>query len=86
MKKLVLAAIMILGFFATAVAGDNFNRCFYSMDKNGDDTVSTEEFRTALPNSAAAFKEADSDKSGTLDHDEWEAFKESKGIEDHHHG
>ncbi|NDV23385.1 hypothetical protein [Desulfovibrio sp. JC022] len=84
MKKVVFSVIMILGMAAAAVAGDDLNRCFYSMDRNGDEAVSAEEFKAALPNSAAAFAEADADKSGSLDHDEWEAFKESKGIEDSH--
>lgn len=84
MKKLVFTVVMALGIAATSVAGENYNRCFYSMDKNGDDVVTVEEFKAVLPDSAAAFTEADADRSGSLDHDEWESFKESKGIEEQH--
>ncbi|WP_419784456.1 hypothetical protein [Maridesulfovibrio sp.] len=84
MKKLVFTVIITLGIAATAAAGENYNRCFYSMDRNGDDAVTVDEFKAALPNSAAAFNEADADKSRALDHDEWEAFKESRGIEEQH--
>ncbi|WP_432738273.1 hypothetical protein [Maridesulfovibrio sp. FT414] len=84
MKKIVFAVLMVVVLASAALAEDNYNRCFYSMDRNGDDAVSKEEFSAALPESGQAFGAADADKSGSIDHDEWEAFKESKGIRESH--
>lgn len=84
MKKLIVFTALIVALATTALAADNLNRCFYSMDRNGDEFVTKDEFKAALPNSDAAYTEADTDKSGKLDHEEWEAFKKSKGIEENH--
>ncbi|ACS78446.1 hypothetical protein [Maridesulfovibrio salexigens] len=84
MGRSVFVVILFLGLAANAIAGSNLNRCFYSMDSNGDEMVTVDEFKAALPDSADVFEEADADKSGALDHDEWESFKSSKGIEEQH--
>lgn len=86
MKTTLVAFFLTMAFTCMAFAGPHkFDRCFYSMDGNGDKVVSAQELETAYPADATAIlKAADTDKSGTLDHDEWEGFKAHHGIEDHH--
>ncbi len=84
MKKIIIAAFAIMLLASTAMAADNLDRCYYSMDNNGDSVLSNEEFKVALPNSDKAFIAADVDKSGDLNHDEWESYKKTIGIEENH--
>ncbi|WP_051677060.1 EF-hand domain-containing protein [Maridesulfovibrio frigidus] len=84
MKKVIIAVFAIMMLASTAMAADNLDRCYYSMDNNGDSVLSKEEFKKALPESDKAFSAADVDKSGDLDHDEWESYKKSIGIEENH--
>ena len=85
MNKFLCALAMIAMLYQAAVAGEAYNVCFYSMDRNGDDVVVLEEFSAAMVNAeGSVFQAADADGNGELVHDEWEAYKESQGFEDHH--
>lgn len=60
-----------------------YNSHFPDMDTNGDDQISLQEFQTVFPDdphSELVFKSIDTDNSGSLDHDEWHAFKQAHGM------
>lgn len=66
-----------------------FSKHFGEIDANGDDSVSFEEFKTLFPSTNQnGFNTLDTDKNGTLSHDEWHQFKEMhKGMGGKkHHG
>lgn len=86
MKRLVISGLLAVLFCVPALAGPNYNVCFFSMDGDGDGTVSAEEFRTAFPEGGEVFQAADADGDSLLGHEEWEAYKESQGFEDAHGG
>ncbi len=57
---------------------------FPDIDTSGDDLVSGEEFKAYFPDSDPHVYEAlDLNKDGSVDHDEWHAFKEAHGIKGH---
>ena len=86
MKRLLLSGLMAVFFCAPALAGSEYNVCFFSMDRDGDGAVSAEEFRAAFPDGGEVFGNADADGNTVLGHEEWEAYKESRGFEDAHGG
>lgn len=83
-----LLSALLLGILLTghALAGsEKFNRCFHGMDTDGDEIVTMIELQDAYPQEAEkTMTTADANRDGALDHDEWEAFKESLGLEDLH--
>ncbi|GAB7021979.1 EF-hand domain-containing protein [Salidesulfovibrio brasiliensis] len=83
MRTLILSISLML--FAAPAWATIFDRCFYSMDANGDDTVTSAELEKAYPGkSEEILEKADTDKGGDLSHDEWENYKAGLGIvEDH---
>jgi hypothetical protein len=60
-----------------------FNAHFGDMDANNDDRVSLDEFNAFFPGEKKTdkvFAAIDTDKSNTLDHDEWHDFKDAHGL------
>lgn len=84
MRRMLLTGLLVGLFCLPALAGTDYNVCFFSMDSDGDEAVSAEEFRRAFPSGAAIFKAAETNGDGVLSHDEWETYKESRGFEDAH--
>ena len=94
----IILAFMVAGtlaFASTAYAGgDKYEGHFGDMDTNGDEIVNQEEFVAFFKDNAdpaGAFTIIDQDSSGSLDHDEWHAFKSAHGYghggkEDAHEG
>ncbi len=57
---------------------------FGDMDANGDERVTSKEFKSYFPDSSPqVFKTLDMNKDGAVDHDEWHEFKEAHGLRDH---
>ncbi len=92
-----IIALLVIFLFGTAAAGSHKGYSaktsvadlhFSDLDKDGNDAVSREEFAKQFPGMASnAFDVLDKDKDGTLNHDEWHAFKEMhKGMGDDHKG
>lgn len=80
MKKAIwfLVILASLALASTSLAFKEYAGHFGDMDTDGDEAVTREEFKAFLPKATdEAFTIIDKDKSGTLDHDEWHAFKES---------
>lgn len=74
--KRIIPATMLLLCAATAQADDKFS----AMDKDGNGSVSWEEFSVAFPQmKKPAFDAIDTDKSGALSHEEWDAFRAHHG-------
>lgn len=78
---LVIAVMLLLPSFAFATpdraagGGQSPEEKFAAMDKNGDGSVSREEFFQFYPNMhESAFKAIDKDGSNTLSLEEWLAF------------
>lgn len=85
MKKMMIAMALIGALCLPAMAETNYNVCFNSLDADYDGGVSKSEFMVVFPNGdIAVFEEADADKDGSVSHEEWEAWKESRGIEESH--
>lgn len=84
MKKVLFAILTLMLSSQLAFGAAEYNSCFFSMEKSGDDLVSKSEFLAKYPEGADVFAAADANGDGTLDHDEWEGYKESQGIEDNH--
>ena len=83
MKKAIwfLVILASLALASTSLAFKEYAGHFGDMDTDGDEAVTIEEFKAFLPNATEeAFTIIDKDKGGTLDHDEWHAFKESHGM------
>ncbi|MBG3878494.1 calcium-binding protein [Desulfovibrio oxamicus] len=75
MKRIIPAALMLL-CAATAQADDKFS----AMDKDGNASVTWEEFSVAFPQmKKPAFDAIDTDGSGALTHEEWDAFRAHHG-------
>jgi hypothetical protein len=54
------------------------------MDTNGDDLVSWEEFESYFENTEQkVFDAVDMNQDGSIDHDEWHAFKAAHGLKHH---
>ena len=92
-KSLCLMVSILLALSIAGCAGDarhhkttmpdpsTFNAHFGDMDKDGDEMVNWEEFKTHFPQATEEiFQELDLNKDGMLDHDEWHAFKEAHGM------
>ncbi|UZP68897.1 calcium-binding protein [Desulfovibrio mangrovi] len=78
MKRLVLAALITCLWTSPGFADDKFGK----MDKDGNDSVSWEEFEAHHPNMRkAAFETIDKDSDGAISHDEWHAFMGSHGAD-----
>ena len=61
-----------------------FNAHFGDMDTNGDGEVDWEEFQAHFPQAEKkVFDAVDLDGGGTLNHEEWHAFKEAHGLKQH---
>ena len=78
---------MLLVFSVLSVYGKdhksskNYNAHFGDMDLDGNDMIDMEEFQKYFPHAGEnVFKKADSDKSGSIDHDEWHEFKDRYGY------
>ncbi|BFR49179.1 calcium-binding protein [Nitratidesulfovibrio sp. HK-II] len=75
MKRIIPAAVLLL-CAATAQADDKFS----AMDKDGNASVTWEEFSAAFPQmKKPAFDAIDTDTSGALSHEEWDAFRAHHG-------
>lgn len=75
MKRIIPAAIMLL-CAATAQADDKFS----AMDKDGNASVTWEEFSAGFPQmKKPAFDAIDTDANGALTHEEWDAFRAHHG-------
>ena len=84
MKKLLFALALVLLLCRPAIAGTNYNVCFNSLDADVDGIMSKSEFMVAFSGGdVAVFEAADADKDGGVNHEEWEAYKESRGFEEH---
>ncbi len=60
---------------------DPYNVHFPDIDKNGDDTVSMDEFKAHFPEGdEKVFEAVDLDKNGSLTHEEWHEFKSAHGM------
>ncbi|QGY39405.1 hypothetical protein GM415_04470 [Pseudodesulfovibrio cashew] len=85
MKKAFLALCLFAALCLPAQAEPNYNVCFFSLDADGNEAVSKGEFLVAFSDGdMTVFEAADQDKDGSVSHDEWESYKESKGFEDAH--
>ncbi|WFS62892.1 EF-hand domain-containing protein [Pseudodesulfovibrio thermohalotolerans] len=84
MKKLFLALAFALLFCQPVAAKTNYNVCFQSLDVDVDGRMSKGEFLVAFSDGdTSVFDQADSDKNGSVSHEEWEAYKEGQGFESH---
>jgi hypothetical protein len=82
-RMLVLFALLLslLIFNAFAVAGQDYSGHFGDMDKNSDSHVTWDEFKAFFNHAEETkFQEADLDKNGKIDHDEWHQYKEKYGY------
>jgi hypothetical protein len=89
MKHLFLAGLIVLGLAATAQAQTDYQAHFGNLDTNGDGKMDMSEYAGHFPQGDPGFfTEADADKDGALDHDEWHDFKEkhAAGGAGHGHG
>lgn len=74
----------------TADGHGQLNKNFKDIDINGDNSLSFDEFKKVFPSTEQkAFNHLDSDKNGTLSHEEWSQFKEmhkgmGKGMTKYH--
>lgn len=69
---------------AFASGNERFAKHFGDMDANSDGFLDKAEWTKAMPGDEAEFTKADTSKDGKIDHDEWHAFKKSKGVADKH--
>jgi Ca2+-binding EF-hand superfamily protein len=84
MKKLFLALAFALLFCQPVAAKTNYNVCFQSLDADVDGHMSKGEFLVAFSDGdTSVFDQADTDKDGSVSHEEWEAYKVSQGFESH---
>jgi Ca2+-binding EF-hand superfamily protein len=61
-----------------------FNAHFGGMDTSGDGLVSWEEFESYFDNAEQkVFDAVDLNQDGSVDHDEWHAFKAAHGLKHH---
>lgn len=88
-KLLTLLALIVLGFAASGDSAsppkketynianaESYNAHFGNMDPNQDGKVNWQEFKTYFPQAdEKSFSAIDSNKDGTIDHDEWHDFK-----------
>ncbi len=82
MKKILFAATLAVLLCAAAVAGTNYNVCFNSLDADQDGVMSKGEFLVAFSSGdATVFDVADRDENGSVTHEEWETYRESRGLE-----
>lgn len=83
MKRLFITALLLS--LASTASANMFDRCFYSMDADGDGSISAKELKNAYPkHEQEVMQKADSDNDGVLSHDEWENFKAGLGITEDH--
>ncbi len=83
MKKVALIVLLISLLTLPAMAGTDYNICFSRIDSDYDGEVTKAEFESAFPGGdTAVFAAADTDGSGAVNHDEWEAYKSSQGFEE----
>ncbi|EGB15807.1 hypothetical protein DND132_2604 [Pseudodesulfovibrio mercurii] len=84
MKKLFLALAFALLFCQPVAAKTNYNVCFHSLDADVDGRMSKGEFLVAFSDGdTSVFDQADANHDGSVTHEEWEAYKEAQGFEDH---
>jgi Ca2+-binding EF-hand superfamily protein len=85
MRKILFAVALVLLLCRPAMAGTNYNVCFNSLDADQNGVMSKGEFLVAFSGGdVTVFEKADTDKDGAVDHEEWEAYKESQGFEETH--
>jgi len=61
-----------------------YNAHFGDMDANGDDLVNWKEFKAHFENAEQkVFDAVDLNQDGSIDHDEWHAFKAAHGLKHH---
>jgi len=85
MNRYILSLLLVGALCATALAETNYNVCFNSLDADYDGVMTKSEFMIAFPDGdTSAFETADADKNGDVSHEEWEAYKQSLGIEENH--
>lgn len=54
---------------------------FGDLDSDGDERVTTEEFRAYFPDGdMKVFEAIDADRDGVISHEEWHRFKEAHGM------
>ncbi len=81
-KKIILTITVLLLSSLLACAGTNYDVCFSSLDADGDGTMSKSEFMVVFfEGDTAVFNAADTNMDGGVDHDEWEAYKQSQGMD-----
>jgi hypothetical protein len=84
MKRILVGIALLLSFSAVnvlAAADQNYGGHFGDMDKNSDKQVTWDEFKAFFSHAQETkFQEADLDKNGTIDHNEWHQFKEKYGY------
>jgi hypothetical protein len=86
MKKWIAFTIVPAIIIASQAWAGNYDGHFGDMDTSGDDQVTWEEFHAHFPDADQAdYTAMDANGDGTLDHDEWHAYKKSMGI-GHGHG
>ena len=62
----------------------SYNAHFGDIDANGDELVNWEEFSAHFQNAEQkVFDEIDLNQDGSIDHDEWHAFKAAHGLKHH---
>lgn len=87
MKRTALVLLMLALLGLPAIAGTDYNLCFSKIDMDYDGEMTKAEFSDAFPEgSDSVFLAADTDKNGTVSHEEWEEYKESQGFEEGEHG
>lgn len=80
MRTVLLTISLLLALAAPLCAADH-GAHFGDMDASGDGKVSQEEYARAFPAARKGeFSDADLNKDGTLDHDEWHAWKKKHGL------
>lgn len=93
---LILMLVASAGYITLADAGMGkgyhhgggmgaYNAHYGDIDTDGDDAVTFDEFKSHFDNKQkAVFDAIDTDKNGTIGHDEWHAFKSAHGMGGRH--
>lgn len=79
--SILLAVFVTPSFSSNCKKGQDYSGHFGDMDLDGNDQVNFEEFKKHFPHAdEKTFKGVDENKDGSIDHDEWHAFKENHGY------